>query len=148
MDKTISDSDLLDYIHDVLAPAKRVEVEIQLAVSQDLQNRLDFLVGTTSDLQDAVASVADAHDTIFLTDKIMRNIGRIPARAASFSLTEFLLGIKLAFKPVIATAVLLIVVLATYNVVSADQSESEVTTAEAMLGLSPVTIADAYEASF
>ena len=148
MDRSITDSELLDFSRGMLDAARMREVEIMLDGSDDLRQRLSFIEQASSALVSSVESVASDYDTPFLTDKIMRSLAPAQSQGDTVFLLDFLSSLRKVFRPVVAATLVLIIVLAAYNVTSVSEDEIDVTTTEAVLGLQPVTVAAAYEYSF
>lgn len=148
MSDHISDSDLIDFIGKRLDETRTREIQVALETSDQLMTRYTFLAAAISSLDTTVSQAADRLDSSFLTDNIMRAVRNQAAKGSRVLVSEFVNWIRFIAKPVVAACVVLILMLATYNYMSADQFEEEVSTAEAMLGLPPVTIASAYSVNY
>lgn len=148
MPEQITDIELVDFINNRLGESRTHEVKSALKESVELQKRHAFLVSTMTSLNAAVSGSADRLDSSFLTDNIMRAVRNQAVKSSKIVVNEFVNWIGFVFKPVVTACVILIMVLATYNYISADQLDEEVSTAEAMLGLPPVTIASAYDVTY
>jgi hypothetical protein len=95
-------------------------------------------------LRDMVSSESEHVEHALITNNILRAVRKAPAGMPSLDdLWER--ALVSWFRPVVVAAVLLILLLAAYNVRQTSSDALELTTTERILGLHPVTVASAYD---
>lgn len=144
----ITDSDLVDYIAGTLDRDRSAVVRDAIARSTSTEERYTFLKTFSTAINSTVADAADRLDSSFLTDNIMRAVTRQAVDTGRLVVNDFVSWIRIIFKPVMATCMVVILLLAAYNFVAADQHSEAASAADAMLGLPQVTIASAYDVSY
>jgi hypothetical protein len=95
-------------------------------------------------LRDMVSSESEHVEHALITNNILRAVRKVPSGMPSLDdLWER--ALVSWFRPVVVAAVLLILLLAAYNVRQTSSDALELTTTERILGLHPVTVASAYD---
>ena len=97
-------------------------------------------------LQSAVHTTSEQALQPFFTDRLMRRLD--PARLRRSPDEELFGALLWLFRPVAVAGMMLILMLAAYNVIQAYDSEVPASTTEAVLGLPPVSLATAYEVHY
>jgi anti-sigma factor RsiW len=132
---------MLRWLDGRLPDADRRAFEAELNRSDALRVEVDALRGLRLGMQDALRAEAAGVADPYLADRVLR---RIEAPRPVFA-DELALWLGQVFRPVAIAGALVVVLLAGYNVRLSQSFATESSTAEAMLGLPPVSTASVYD---
>jgi anti-sigma factor RsiW len=137
---------LLRFLDGSLPPEDAARVQDELAHAPDLRAELETLRAMQRLLRTTVQSSAETAAKPFLTDRVMKRLDPARKSAKRLAPEEELFGSLLRlFRPVALAGMLLILIIAAYNVTLSSGYEAEASTTEAIFALPPVTIATAYD---
>jgi hypothetical protein len=135
---------LLRWIEGNCTPDETRKIEHELKATPVVQDEVDQLVRLQSLMRQTMKASAPSAVRPFLADRVMRRLDSSRARLAHLSAEEELQrGLEWLFRRVAVACLIIIIGLAVYNVFQVTSYEANATTAEAVLGLPPVTIATA-----
>lgn len=137
---------LLALLDGTLAPADAEALRRRLDAEPNLRAELEALRGLRGLLRTTVRADAEVATRPFLADRVMRRLAA-PVRRLSPE-EELLGGLLRLFRPVAVAGLLLILALAAYNVTLATGYVAAPSTAEAVLGLPPVSLTTAYDVDY
>lgn len=142
--------------HDTDMLLRLLDGDLSAEDETDLRQRLDASPALRAELEDLHALRGLLQTTVhasserilqpFFTDRLMRRLD--PARLRRSPDEEFFGALLWLFRPVAVAGMLLILVLAAYNVMRANDYEVPPSTTEAVFGLPPVSLATAYEVHY
>lgn len=137
---------LLAFLDGTMSNDEQAQLRSEIERSPELRTQIDELSDVRGLLREAVVADADARSPL-LADRVIQRMRSFDGNAESVA-DAFLSGIVRLFRPVALAAIVIIALLASYNLSYSDEYASELTTAESVLGLPPVTLATAYDVTY
>ncbi len=134
---------LLRYLEGALPSNEAARLQAELKASPALQRELEELRLTQTVLQQTTAGDAAQAVKPFLADRVLRQLNAPPAAEAT--LDDLFANLAGLFRPVAFASLLLMLVLASYNIYLAQQYEAETTFSESLLALPPLSEEAVYD---
>lgn len=134
---------LLRYLDGALPSDEAARLADELKASPVLRRALEELRMTQVLLQQTTAEGAAQVTKPFLADRVVRQLNAPPAAEAS--LDDLFANLAGLFRPVAFASLLLMLVLASYNIYLAQQYEAESTFSESLLALPPLSEEAVYD---
>lgn len=134
---------ILNYLDGHLSEEERLAFEEQLSQSEALQDEVLQVRTWQQGMKATTAGMLEGAVRPFLADRVLRSLDQENATVESKT-EEFFAHLSLVFRPIAIASLLLALTLAFYNYQLSSQYETEVSAAEALLALPPVSTASVY----